>query len=71
MTIVWILAAVLAALFLLGLGLFNFAFARRRIPDPTTEEGREKGGWKKYETGIITGSRWLNGQEVKPLQVIS
>ena len=71
MLIVWILLAVLALLFLAGLCLFDFAFGRRRIPDPTTEEGREKGGWKKYETGIVAGAQWLEKQEVKPLQVIS
>jgi len=68
---VWILLVILAVLFIAGLSLFDFAFVRRRIPDPTTEEGREKGGWEKYEKGIIAGSQWLAQQEVKPLQVIS
>ena len=71
MLFLWIILAVLAVLFLTGLGLFDFAFTRRRIPDPTTEEGREKGGWKKYEAGIVKGVNWLAQQEVKPLQVIS
>ena len=71
MLIVWILLVILAVLFIAGLSLFDFAFVRRRIPDPTTEEGREKGGWEKYEKGIIAGSQWLAQQEVKPLQVIS
>ena len=71
MTIVWILLAVLALLLAAGYGLFRFTFIRRRIPDPTTAEGREKGGWEKYEKGIIEGAQWLAQQEVKPLQVIS
>ena len=71
MLVIWVLLAVLAVLFLAGLCLFDFVFARRRIPDPTTEEGREKGGWKKYEAGIVKGARWLEQQDVRPLQVIS
>ncbi len=71
MLIVWILLGILAVLLLTGWCLFRFAFARRRIPDPTTEEGREKGGWKKYEKGILSGAEWLAKQEVKPLQVVS
>lgn len=71
MAVLWILAAVLAVAFVAGLCLFEFAFARRRIPDPTTEEGREKGNWQKYEKNILSGAQWLNEQQVKPLQVIS
>ena len=71
MVVVWILLAVLAVLLMTGYGLFRYTFVRRPIPDPTTAEGREKGGWNKYEKGIIAGSQWLAQQEVKPLQVIS
>ncbi len=69
--IIWILPALLAVLLAAGGVLFHFTFVRRRIPDPTTAEGREKGGWTKYETGIDAGARWLAQQEVKPLQVMS
>ncbi len=71
MVVVWILLAVLAVLLAAGYGLFHYTFVRRRIPDPTTQEGRENGGWEKYERGIISGAQWLAQQEVKPLQVIS
>lgn len=71
MLLVWIILGLLAVLFFAGLAVFHYAFARRNIPDPTTAEGREKGNWVKYETGIVKGAQWLSKQQVKPLQVIS
>lgn len=67
MTLVWIICAILLA----GLALFFYVFVRRPIPDPATREGREKGGWTKYEDSIVSGLRWLEQHEVRPLQVIS
>ena len=71
MLIVWILLGVLVLLFLAGLTVFHYVFGRRKVPDPTTPEGREQGNWVKYEAGIIAGDQWLRRQDVKPLQVIS
>jgi len=71
MKIVWVLLAAAAVLFLAGLSLFDVAFVRRKVPNPTTPEGRKKGGWEKNEQWIMAGANWLAGQEVKPLQVIS
>ncbi len=71
MIVLWILLALAILLLAVTLAMFRFAFLRRPIPDPLTQEGREKGNWVQYEKGILKGANWMKNQEVKPLQVIS
>ena len=71
MTLLWIILGILAVILLAGYGLFRYAFVRRRIPDPATPQGRKKGGWTKYKDAIESGVRWLDSQDVEPLQVVS
>lgn len=71
MPFLWILLGLLGTLFLVGLGAFHYTFVRRPVPDPTTPEGRKKGGWEDYAEQIVRGADWLAKQPVKPLQVMS
>lgn len=67
----WIALLLLLALFVVGFSAFHRVFIRHPIPDPNTPEGRKAGRWEPYEEQIETAAKWLEKQEVKPLQVTS
>lgn len=71
LTVVWILVAFVSLLFLVGLGIFCYAFVRMPIPDPTTEKGRKAGKWTQFSKEIIAGNTWFSKQAFEPLEVIS
>ena len=66
-----IVLCLLVILFAVGYNAFRYTFIRRNIPDPTTEEGLEAGHWEAYAEQIRDGAKWLEQQEIKPLQVTS
>ena len=71
MVVLWIVLGLLVVLFFVGFGAFHYAFVRRQIPDPFTEEGRKAGKWEPYAEQIETAAAWMAKQGVKPLQVMS
>lgn len=71
MIYLWVLLGVIFILLAVGFGAFYYAFVRRRIADPLTEEGRKAGGWEDYAEEITASADWLAKQPVKPLQVVS
>lgn len=71
MTVLWILLVILILLLALGLGLLYFVFWRRPTPDLSTPETLEKSRWSAFSQHILAGCRWVEAQEVQPLQVVS
>ena len=71
MIVLWIVLGLLFVLFLVGFGAFQYAFLRRKIPDPFTPEGKKAGNWEPYGEQIDRSAAWMAKQNVKPLQVVS
>ena len=66
-----ILIFVFLALLVLGFWALWFTCAGKPLPDLTDPAVLEQPRWKPYREMILEGRRWLDTQQVRPLQVMS
>ena len=70
MIVFWIILGLLTALFLLGLGLLQFTFGRRPLPDVYDPEALKNSPWAKYDH-IPKCLPWFKAHPPKDWYVVS